>query len=90
MVELSEGHEYMGSTRGSGIASSTADLQGMRVVRVMRGVGGACEMCVCLDRGGVGGEGGEWMIGFGFGLHQSFGNRKSVGRVSVFVLQWCG
>ena len=50
MVELSEGHEYMGCTRGSGIVSSAADVQGMRVVRVMRGVGGVCEMCVCLDR----------------------------------------
>ena len=26
----------------------------------------------------------------GFGLYQSCGNRGSVGRVSVFWLQWCG
>ena len=25
------------------------------------GVGGVCDMCICLDRGGVGGVGGEWM-----------------------------
>ena len=25
-------------------------------VRGMRGVGGVCEMCMCLARGGVGGE----------------------------------
>ena len=30
----------------------------MSVVRGMRGVGGVCEMCMCLARGGVGGE---WM-----------------------------
>ena len=28
---------------------------------VVRGVGGVCDMCMCLARGGVGGEGGEWM-----------------------------
>ena len=27
--------------------------------------GGICEMCMCLARGGVGGEGGEWMRGLG-------------------------
>ena len=27
------------------------------VVRGMRGVGRVCEMCMCLARGGVGGEG---------------------------------
>ena len=57
VVEMSEGHEYMGCTRGSGIVSSTADVQGMRVVCVMRGGVGVCEMCVGLDRKGVGGEG---------------------------------
>ena len=25
-------------------------------------------MCMCLARGGVGGEGGEWMTGLGLGL----------------------
>ena len=47
----------MGGTRDSGIMSSTADLLGMSVVRVMRGVGGVCEMCMCLARGSVGGDG---------------------------------
>ena len=32
-----------------------ADVQGMSVVRGMRGVGGVCEMCMCLARGG------EWI-----------------------------
>ena len=51
------GNEYVGGTRGSGIVYSAADLLGMSVVRGMRGVGGVCEMCVCLARGSVGGDG---------------------------------
>ena len=39
--------------------SSAADVLGMSVVRGMRGVGGVCEMCTCLARGGVGRDGGE-------------------------------
>ena len=34
----------------------------------MRRVGGVCGMCMCLARGGVRGEGGEWMRGLGLGL----------------------
>ena len=45
---------YMSGTRGSGVLSSTGDV-------LVRGVGGVCDMCMCLARGGVGGEGGEWM-----------------------------
>ena len=44
----------MSGTRGSGVLSSTGDV-------LVRGVGGVCDMCMCLARGGVGGEGGEWM-----------------------------
>ena len=47
----------MGDTRGSGIVSSAADVLWMSVVRGMGGVGGDGEMCMCLARGGVGGEG---------------------------------
>ena len=43
--------------RGPGIVSSAADVLWMSVVREMRGVGGVCEMCMCLARGGVGREG---------------------------------
>ena len=43
----------MSGTRGSGVLSSTGDVLEMSVVR---GVG--CDMCMCLARGGVGGEGG--------------------------------
>ena len=44
----------MSGTRGSGVLSSTGDVLEMSVVR---GVGGVCDMCMCLARGGVGGEG---------------------------------
>ena len=53
---------HVGGTRGSGITttdivSSAADVLWMSVVRGMIGVGGVCEICMCLARGGVGGEG---------------------------------
>ena len=41
----------MSGTHGSGVLSSTGDVS-------VRGVGGVCDMC--LARGNVGGEGGEW------------------------------
>ena len=44
----------MSGTRGSGILSITGDVLEMSIVR---GVDGACDMCMCLARGGVGGEG---------------------------------
>ena len=43
----------MSGTRGSGVVFSTGDM-------LVRGFGGVCDMCMCLARGGVGGEGGEW------------------------------
>ena len=42
------GHEYMGGRRGSSIVSSATDVLGMK------GVGGVCEMCMCLVWGGCG------------------------------------
>ena len=48
---------HMGGTRGSGTVSSAADVLWMSMVRGVRGVGGLCEMCMCLTRGGLGGEG---------------------------------
>ena len=66
MVMVSSG--LVGSTRDSGIVSSTADVLEMNVERGMRGVGGVCEMCMCLARGGVGGKRGEWMRGLALGL----------------------
>ena len=44
----------MSGTHGSGVLSSTCDVLEMSVVRV---VGGVCDMCMCLARGGVGWEG---------------------------------
>ena len=44
---------YMAGTRGSGALASACDVLKMSVVR---GVGGVCDMCMCLARGGVGGE----------------------------------
>ena len=44
----------MSGTCGSGVLSSTGGV-------LVRGVGGVCDMCMCLARGSVGGEGGEWM-----------------------------
>ena len=46
---MSAGH--VGSTRGSYNVSCAADVIWMSVVRGMRGVGGVCEMCMCLARG---------------------------------------
>ena len=40
----------MSGTRGLCVLSSTGDA-------CVRGVGGVCEMCMCLARGGVSGEG---------------------------------
>ena len=42
----------MSGTRGSGVLSSTGDV-------LVRCVGGVCDMRMCLDWGGVGGEEGE-------------------------------
>ena len=44
----------MSGTRGSGVLSITGDVLEMSVTR---DVGGVCDMCMYLARGGVGGEG---------------------------------
>ena len=53
-------------TRGSGVLSSTGD------VLVVRGVGGVCDMCMCLALGGVGGEG---VSGLGLGFTNPVGTK---------------
>ena len=40
----------MSGTRGSGVLFTTGDV-------LATGVGGVCDMCMCLARGGVCGEG---------------------------------
>ena len=52
---MSAGH--VGGTCSSGFVSSAADVLWMSVMRGMRGVGEVCEICMCLARDGVGGEG---------------------------------
>ena len=51
VVGVSAGYEYVGGTRGSCIVSSAADVLGLSG---MKGVGGVCEMCMCLNRVAVG------------------------------------
>ena len=72
----------MSGTRGSCVLSSTCDVLKMSVVR---GVGGVCDMC--MARGGVGGEGGEWMreLGLGFTNHVGVG-----GVLDVCLCFGCG
>ena len=54
------------------------------MVRGMRGVGGVCEMFMCLARGGVGGEGeSEWIRGLGLGF------TNLVGTVGVLDVCLC-
>ena len=65
----------MSGTRGSGVLSSTGDVLEMSVAR---GVGGVCDMCMCLARDGVGGEGSEWMRGLGLGFTNPAGTGGGV------------
>ena len=53
----------MSGTRGSGVLSSTGNV-------LLRGVGGVCDMCMCLARGGVGAE---WMRELGLGFTNPVG-----------------
>ena len=78
---------HVGGTRGSDIVSSAAEVLWMSLVRGMRGVGGICEMCMCLAQGCVGGEEGEWMRGLGLGCT----NYVGTGRVlDVCLCFGCG
>ena len=61
---------YMGGTRGSGVLSSVGDVLEMSVVC---GVGGVCDMCMCLARGRVGGVAGECVTGLDLGFTNSGG-----------------
>ena len=56
----------MSGTHGSGVLSSTCDV-------LVRGVGGVCDMCMCVARCGVVGKRGEWMREFGFGFTNPVG-----------------
>ena len=56
----------MGGTRGSGVVCGAED---MLEVSGARGVGGVCEMCMCLAHGRVR----EWMRGLGLGFTNHIG-----------------
>ena len=60
----------MCGTRVSCVLSSTCDVLEMSVVR---GVGGVCDMCMCLARGGVWRRGGEWTRELGLGFTNPVG-----------------
>ena len=77
----------MGGTRGSDIVSSAAEVLGMGVVRGIKGNGEVCEMCVCLARGGVGGESCEWIRGLGLGFTNPVETR---GVLDVCLCLGCG
>ena len=79
MVAVSE---CMSGTRGSGILSSTGDVLEMSVVR---GVGGVCDMCMYLARGG--GEWCEWMRELGLGSTNPVGTG---GVLAVCLCFGCG
>ena len=84
MWVVSAGH--VGGTRGSGIVSGAADVLWMSMVRGMRGVG-VFEICMYLTRGGVCGEGGEWMRRLGLGFTNHVG---TWGVLDVCLCYGCG
>ena len=66
VVVVGAGHEYVAGRHISGIVSSATDVLGMvSLVHGMRWVGGLCEMCKSLTRGGMGGD---LIIGLGLGF----------------------
>ena len=75
----------MSGRRGSGVLSSTGDV-------LVRGVGGVCAMCMCLARGGVGVEEGEWMRELGLGFTNPVGTGGVLDIVCVLVVggEWVG
>ena len=89
----------MGGICGSGIVSSAADVLGMSVVRGVRGVGGVCDMCMCLALAALE-ERGEWMRGLGLGFTDPVGTGRvlnvclclgcgGVGVGDLRGLRWC-
>ena len=72
----------------TGIVSRAADVLWMSVVRGMRGIGGVCEMCMCLARDGEGGDGVEWMKGLVWVLPILWEHGECW--TCVFFVRWCG
>ena len=65
--------ECLDGTRGSGVVYCADNVLEMSVVRDVRGVGGVCEMCICLARVGMGDVGGAWVRGLGLGFTNHVG-----------------
>ena len=65
----------MSGTRGSGVLSSTGEV-------LVRGVDGVCAMC--MVRGGVGREEGEWMRELGLGFTNPVGTGGVLGMCLCF------
>ena len=70
----------MSGTHASGVLSSTGD-------ELVRGVAGVCDICMCLARGCVGGEGGEWMRELGLGFTNPVGTG---GVLDMYLCFGCG
>ena len=64
--------------------SCAADVLGMNNVCGLRGVGGVCEMCMCMDRGGVEDE---WIRGKGLGYMNPV---RTGGMLLVCLCLCCG
>ena len=70
--------ECEGARVTAGVLSRTGDV-------LVRGVDGVFDMCMCLARAGVGGEGGEWMRKLGLALPILWGQRECWTCVCVLV-----
>ena len=81
------GCEYMCDTRGSSFVSPADDVLEMSVMCWVSGVGGVCEIGMCMTLSRVGGVEGERIW---FGLYQSCMNRRGVGCMFVIGLSCCG
>ena len=82
---MSAWHEYVSNTRGSGCVSNVADVLG--VVPGVISIGGVCEMCMCLARGVIGGEWGEWIRKLSLGFTKPVGTG---GVLCVCLYLGCG
>ena len=74
-------------THYSYVMSNAADMLDMSVVRGMKEVSGVYEMCMYLARGGVGGDGAEWIRGLGLGITTPVGTG---GMLDLCLCLGCG
>ena len=55
---------------------------------MVRDVGGVCDMCMYLARGGVGGVGGVWVTGLGLGFTHSGGTCEKWDMCVLVAVVW--